>query len=164
MCTLFLSSLRKDFLFEGVINYMKVSDKIWGFIFKYSSHIYLTLGLIIVFMLLSLWDNMSWGNDMSKLRQENRLIRSENDFMLTELGRVGAEMGGQVDVILTQGKIINKQNGYIREAEGIIQSQDILIRRLLKVLNDEEIPEPEPLDPDRITRSGDIFYENYQSN
>ena len=157
---------------------MKTSDKIWSFIFNYSSHVYLSLGLTIVFMIFTLWNNANWSN---------RIIEKEKEKALVEvrLKNVGADLEQIAKIAATQSLLIKEQDGFMEENISLIIRQGRNLNELshaLKIVKQElwaknlfyealveymkkigEWPPkiPPPLDPENFAESKAIRYEAY---
>jgi len=126
----------------------KLWNKSWNFLFKHESHVYLFLGMVIVFSGLTLWNNTSWTNDLLKVEREKAILGVEVD---QQYGLIR----DQVELINTQSDIINKYNNNAEQSREVIKLQEGIIRQLIQHLKslDEWPPNIQPIDPNKITRS-----------
>ena len=126
----------------------KLWNKSWNFLFKHESHVYLFLGMVIVFSGLTLWNNTNWANDLLKVEREKAIIGVEVD---QQYGLIK----DQGEVIDFQSEIIDKYNENSTKSQEVIKMQEQIIRQLIQHLKslDEWPPDIQPIDPNNITRS-----------
>ena len=128
----------------------------WDFLLKYQSHVCLSLGLIAVFMVFTLWSNFNWTMDVLKVEKDKTLLGIE----LTETYGVVQDQRSLIDM---QSEVIKMQGANREEADKVIKLQERVIDQLIQYLKniDEWPPNIQPIDPNKITRSEAIFYETY---
>ena len=139
----------------------KIWNSFWGTVLRYHSHVCLSFILIIIFMLVSLWNNESWGNALLKSEKEKILIQMQFTSELNAANNLIKDQGEFCDF---QGEVIDAQRKAIEEQSLTIENQSNILRQLIEYLKAIKHWPPKegvvpPVDPSRLAGSNAISYD-----
>ena len=128
----------------------------WSIVLRYHSHVCLSLILIIVFMIISLFNNQSWADSLLKSEKEKALIQMD-------LNAARILIKDQADFCDFQGEVLDHQRKALEKQSLTLEEQSAIISQLINYLKSIKHWPPKPLppiDPDTLAgRSEAIFYD-----
>ena len=124
---------------------MKIKEKLYGFLTKHSTTLYVfTLTVIIASLLLFVQE--------IKHTSEAFKHNVQGLGLIDQLEREMAYSREKDELIDLQGEVLHKQRGKLEEASGVLEEQEAIIRQLINYLKSIKHwpPKIKPVDPDSL--------------
>ena len=124
---------------------MKIKEKLYSFLTKHSTTLYVfTLAVIIASLLLFVQEIKHTSETLKHHIQSLGLVQQ-----LEKEAIYSKEKDGLIDL---QGKILHKQRSQLEEASGILGNQETIIYQLINYLKSIKHwpPKIKPVDPDSL--------------